>query len=104
MHVPESGKAYVVECGFLTPEGKFLLAVRSNVVNVPRFGLSSVRDKDWTAENSDELIGLSAEGLKRPLGASEKRFGAAAERSGGLGGLPGHGSGSGMFGAPSSRG
>ncbi len=103
IRVPESARTYIVECGFLTPEGKFLLAVRSNVVNVPQSGPSSVNDKDWTAPATDELLRMSAGGHNLAPGASEKRFGAAAERSEGLFGH-GAGSGSGMFGAPSSRG
>lgn len=102
IRVPESARTYIVECGFLTPEGKFLLAVRSNVVKAPQSGPSSVRDKDWTAAATDELLRMSAGGHSQAPGASEKRFGAAAERSGGLFGQ-GAGSGSGMFGAPSSR-
>ncbi len=105
VHVPESGRAYIVECGFLTSDGKFYLAVRSNVVNVPHYGLSAVQDQEWTTAGTDELIGMSADGLKRGLGASEKRFGITVENSE----IPENmfgiaaGSGSGMFGMPSSR-
>ena len=105
VHVPDSGRAYVVDCGFLTSDGKFFLAVRSNVVNVPHFGLSPVQDQEWTTASTDELIRMSADGLKGPPGASEKRFGVGLERAKkgevmfGLGGA----SGSGMFGMPSSR-
>ncbi len=105
VHVPESGRAYVVECGFLTSDGKFYLAVRSNVVNVPHYGLSSVRDGEWNSMNTDELLRMSAAGLKRGLGASEQRFGVTAENAEtpeSIFGLAA-GSGSGMFGAPGSR-
>jgi hypothetical protein len=105
IHVPESGRAYVVEYGFLTSDGKFFLAVRSNVVNVPHFGLSPIQDEEWATASTDELIRMSADGLKRPLGASEKHFGAGDERpenAESLFGL-GAGSGSGMVGMPSSR-
>jgi hypothetical protein len=98
--IPESGRAYVVECGFLTSLGRFFLAVRSNVVNVPRIGLSPVLDQDWTTPSSDELIRMSADGFKRNLGASEKRFGGLAgetETAENFWGLS-SGSGSGMFG------
>jgi hypothetical protein len=105
VRVPESGRAYVVECGFLTSDGKFYLAVRSNVVNVPHYGLSSVRDGEWNSANTDELLRMSAAGLKRGLGASEKRFSVTAENAEtpeSIFGLAA-GSGSGMFGMPGSR-
>jgi uncharacterized protein len=105
VHVPESGRAYVVECGLLTSDGKFFLAVRSNVVNVPHFGLSPIQDEEWTTASTDELIRMSADGLNRPLGASEKRFGVGAEapeKVASIFGL-GSGSGSGMVVMPSSR-
>jgi hypothetical protein len=78
LKVPETGRAYVVECGFLTSQGRYILAVRSNLVHVPRSGLSPVLDQEWTTASSDELIRMSADGLKRNLGASEKRFGIVA--------------------------
>jgi hypothetical protein len=99
--VPETGRAYVVECGFLTSHGRFFLAVRSNVVNVPRFGLSPVLDQEWTTASSDKLIRMSADGFKRNLGASEKRFGVVpgeVEKQERFFALSG-GSGSGMFGS-----
>jgi hypothetical protein len=102
--IPEPHRTYIVECGFLTSQGKFFLAVRSNVVNVPRFGLSPVLDQEWTTASSDELIRISAGGLKRNLGASENRFGVVpgeAEKQERFFTLSGE-SGSGMFGMPGS--
>lgn len=94
IRVPEQGRTYLVECGFLTSEGKFFHAVRSNAVNVPHFGLSATRDGELAG--TDELLRMSSAGLKRGLGASEKRFGALAEREeGGFGLASGSGSGSG---------
>ena len=94
IRVPEPGKTYLVECGFLTSEGRFFHAVRSNAVNVPHFGLSAKRDGEWAG--TDELLRMSSAGLKRGLGASEKRFGALAEREESNFGLAsGSGSGSG---------
>jgi|WetSurMetagenome_2_1015567.scaffolds.fasta_scaffold00230_19 hypothetical protein len=103
LHVPEPGKTYIIECGFLTPDGKFLIAARSNAVEVPRQGPSAAHDKDWTIASGDEIMRMSAANMARPFGASEKRFGGAAERMEGPGWPLGAGSGSGMFGAPSSR-
>jgi hypothetical protein len=101
IRVPEPGKTYLVECGFLTSEGRFFLAVRSNAVNVPHFGLSARRDGEL--EGTDELLRMSSAGLKRGLGASEKRFGALAERGESSFGIAsGSGSG-GVPGKPGSR-
>jgi hypothetical protein len=101
IRVPEPGKTYLVECGFLTSEGRFFLAVRSNAVNVPHFGLSA--KKDGELAGTDELLRMSSAGLRRGLGASEKRFGALAERGESSFGLAsGSGSG-GMPGKPGSR-
>jgi hypothetical protein len=94
VRVPEPGKTYLVECGLLTAEGRFFLAVRSNAVNVPHFGLSA--NKDGELAGTDELLRMSSAGLKRGLGASEKRFSALAEReelNAGLGSGSGSGSG-----------
>lgn len=105
VHVPEPGRTYIVECGFLTTDGKFFLAVRSNPVNVPHFGLSPIHDEQWTTANTEELIRMSSNGFNRPLGASERRFGVGqvrAEAGESLLGMSA-GSGSGMFGMPSSR-
>jgi hypothetical protein len=92
VRVPAPGKTYLVECGFLTAEGRFFLAVRSNTVNVPNFGLSAMKDGEMAG--TDELLRMSGAGLKRGLGASEKRFGALAEREGSSFGIA-SGSGSG---------
>ena len=92
VRVPAPGRTYLVECGFLTSEGRFFLAVRSNAVNVPNFGLSAVREGELAG--TDELLRMSSAGLKRGLGASEKRFSALAEREGsGFGLASGSGSG-----------
>jgi hypothetical protein len=102
--VPEPSRTYLVECGFLTSDGRFLLAVRSNVVKVPRLGLSPVLDQQWSTAASDELIRMSAAGIKRGLGASEKRFGVLAGEAGNQEAFWGlsAGSGSGLFGVPGS--
>ncbi|HUI92984.1 MAG TPA: DUF4912 domain-containing protein [Chitinivibrionales bacterium] len=100
IRVPAPGRTYLVECGFLTAEGRFFLAVRSNTVNVPPFGLSANREDELAG--TDELLRMSSTGLKRGLGSSGQRFGALAERGEINLGLS-SGSGSGMFGAPSSK-
>ena len=100
IRVQEYGKTYILEYGFLTWSGKFLPAVRSNFVNVPRFGLSPAIDANWYSDRTDELTSLSSWGNGRTLGASEKRFGDIGRIAGEVGELLNlsAGSGSGMFG------
>ena len=73
-HVKKEGKTFVVECGFLTQDGKFFAAVRSNPVEVPKRGLSADVDAQWHAANTPELIKASAHGMRGTSGASESRF------------------------------
>jgi hypothetical protein len=102
LRIQEYGKTYILEYGFLTSSGRFFRAVRSNRVNVPRFGLSPFVDANWYSVNTEELISMSSMGNGRTLGASEKRFDVFGENAAGMGELFGisEGSGSGMFGMP----
>lgn len=102
LRIQEHGKTYILEYGFLTSSGRFFRVVRSNRVNVPRFGLSPFVDANWYSVNSEELISMSSIGNGRTLGASEKRFDVFGENAAGMGELLGisEGSGSGMFGMP----
>jgi hypothetical protein len=100
--VPESGRKYFVECGFLTSAGRFFPVVRSNGAKIPRLGQSPVLDQEWSSATSDELFRMSADGLKSNMGASENRPSimlAEVENPEGFWGLLGH-SGTGMFGMP----
>jgi hypothetical protein len=85
----EPGRTYMLQCGIVTPDGKFYSAVNSNAVLVPRAAVSSVLDEEWSTASTDELIRLS--GLRRGFGSSEN---SSRISSGGFAGGSGSGSGS----------
>ncbi len=73
IQVPNSDCSYCVEIGFLTPDGRFLMIARSNVVHTPRAGVSDVYDEQWmTLEEYDKIYGLSG-GLGIGLSSGEIR-------------------------------
>jgi hypothetical protein len=98
VHVPESGRSYVLELGFLTTAGRFYCATRSNVTGVPRMGVSQLQDEEWATVSTDELIRMSADAMRSGMGSSERRFAAAETLVGHAGLVGGLGSGSGSGG------
>lgn len=54
-------RAYCVDIGILTKEGKFFTLARSNVVRTPRYGMSDVFDEEWMCAEEDywRMFGLS---------------------------------------------
>ncbi len=77
VQVPESNHTYLLEIGLLTKDGRFYFAARSNIVGIPRKGVSQFMDEEWDTVATDELIRMSSEAMQTPLGASERRFAAA---------------------------
>jgi hypothetical protein len=98
VQVPESGRNYVLELGFLTTAGRFYYAARSNATNMPRMGVSQLQDEEWATVSTDELIRMSADAMRSGMGSSERRFAAAETLVGHAGFLGGLGSGSGSGG------
>jgi len=45
--VDRPNRAYCAELGLVSPEGRFVLLSRSNVVRTPRAGVSEVIDEEW---------------------------------------------------------
>jgi uncharacterized protein len=76
VRVPDGGKSFVMEFGYLTADGRFHSAVRSNTITIPRFGISPVMDEEWNTVNTDELLRLSGDSLKQGMGSSEKHLAA----------------------------
>lgn len=73
LQAPNSDCSYCVEIGFLSPDGRFFLIARSNVVHTPRAGVSDVYDEQWmTLEEYDRVYGLSG-GLGIGLSSGEIR-------------------------------
>jgi hypothetical protein len=98
VQVPESGRSYVLELGFLSTTGKFYCATRSNVISVPRMGVSPLQDEEWATVSTDELIRMSSDAMRSGMGSSERRFAAAETLVGHAGFLGNLGSGSGSGG------
>ncbi|MFA5160939.1 MAG: DUF4912 domain-containing protein [Elusimicrobiales bacterium] len=61
LNVPEAGKSYVCDVGLVTPDGKFILIVRSNAVSLPAGRVSDVTDENWMSVSGDfeRLLKLS---------------------------------------------
>jgi hypothetical protein len=59
INVPESNRTYVVDIGFLAPDGRFFLMARSNAVTTPRSGMSDVIDEEWMTVDFERIYALS---------------------------------------------
>ncbi len=70
LKVPQSGKAYLLEIGFLVPHGEFTVLMRSNPISVPAAEPSTQTSGEWGTVETDELLRLSGLG-KIQIGASE---------------------------------
>ena len=59
IHVPEPNRTYCVDIGFMTPQGKFITAARSNWVTTPLDRMSDVIDEQWLIPDWEKLYALS---------------------------------------------
>ncbi len=59
VHVPAANRTYYVEIGFLTPDGRFIAAARSNNVTTPLDTMSEVIDEQWLIPDWDRMYALS---------------------------------------------
>lgn len=59
VHVPAANRTYYVEIGFLTPDGRFIAAARSNNVTTPLDTMSDVIDEQWLIPDWDKMYALS---------------------------------------------
>lgn len=64
INVWASDRSYLVDLGFKTADGRFILIARSNVVTTPRDRVSDKTDEEWMVvdEDFDELLKLSGAG------------------------------------------
>ena len=62
IHANAPNRSFVVDIGFLTTGGRFLLLARSNRVTTPRFGPSDVIDEEWMTSDDEywKLFGATA--------------------------------------------
>jgi hypothetical protein len=73
INVPQTGRSYVADIGYLTADGQFILVTRSNVSSVPPGRISDVIDDKWMIVEGDfqkllKLAGADYIGM----GASER--------------------------------
>jgi len=59
INVPTSNRTYIVDIGFLSPDGKFIAMARSNAVTTPRDGMSDIIDEEWMVVDFDRIYALS---------------------------------------------
>lgn len=64
INLPETNRSWCVDLGIKTTDGKFIVITRSNIVIMPRFGVSPITDEQWAViqrefERLLELSGIS---------------------------------------------
>lgn len=73
INVPNDCANYVVDIGYKTPDGNFIIVARSNEVGVPRAGVSDQYDEEYISlEQLDKIYALSG-GLQIGLSSGEIR-------------------------------
>lgn len=74
INVWEAGRSYVVDIGFKTEKGQFIVIARSNTVEAPRDSMSNIVDEEWMLVDDyfDEILRLSGGGR---IGGSERLHG-----------------------------
>jgi len=61
IEVGKPNRTWCVDLGIFTPEKKFFLVCRSNIVRTPRFGMSEITDEEWMSLEEDywKLYGVA---------------------------------------------
>ena len=59
VNIGEPNKSWCVDIGFLTADGKFYLAARSNIISTPRDSMSDEIDEEWMTIDWDKIYALS---------------------------------------------
>jgi len=59
--VGKPNRSWCVDIGLLTPDNKFFLFARSNMVRTPRFGMSDITDEEWMSQEEEywKLFGVA---------------------------------------------
>lgn len=72
IHAPQSGRSYVADLGFVTPQGQFILLTRTNAITLPPGKVSDIIDDKWLCVEGDFIKLLQLSGVGHiGLGASE---------------------------------
>lgn len=59
INVPEPDRTYIVDIGYLAPDGRFLMMARSNAVTTPRDRMSDIIDEEWMTIDFERIYALS---------------------------------------------
>ncbi|OGC36748.1 hypothetical protein A2311_06330 [candidate division WOR-1 bacterium RIFOXYB2_FULL_48_7] len=59
LRVPEPNRSYCVDIGYLLPDGRFVIAARSNFVTTPLDRMSDVIDEQWMIPDWEKLYAIS---------------------------------------------
>lgn len=64
INLPETNRSWCVDLGIILPDGKFIVIARSNIVHMPRYGVSMLTDEQWAVLHREferllELSGVS---------------------------------------------
>ena len=67
--IGEPNRSWCIDIGFLTADGKFYIAARSNIISTPRDGMSDEIDEEWMTIDWEKIYALSGGfGLGRSSG------------------------------------
>ncbi len=85
LNVWEAGRTYVVDIGYRTASGRFILLARSNSTGTPRDKVSHVTDEEWMVidEDFEEIFRVSGGG--RLGGGASEGFRSVMESNIGMG-------------------
>jgi len=72
INVGRPNTSYCVDIGYLTPDGTFICAARSNLVTTPRDRMSEVIDEEWMIPDWERMYALSG-GFRVGQGSLELR-------------------------------
>lgn len=72
VRVPAPNRSYCGEIGFKLPDGRFLVAARSNIVTTPLDRMSDIIDEEWLIPDWEKIYGLSG-GFGFGQGSEEMR-------------------------------
>ena len=59
VNIGEPNRSWCIDIGFLTSDGKFYVAARSNIISTPRDGMSDEIDEEWMTIDWEKIYALS---------------------------------------------
>lgn len=72
INVGRPNTSYCVDIGYLTSDGSFICAARSNIITTPRDKMSEIIDEEWMIPDWEKMYALSG-GFGRGNGSKEIR-------------------------------